>query len=267
MSVAGKDAWLETVRSTPRPLDGATFDAGKSWEQVVAGRLALLDANAAIKSVYNSVPDPMSLYGLPTSQVVDNGNHFVIRLQRAVIQQWKVAVPWAAAGQVTVANGGDVAVEAGMFAAGITTPQSGPNDDALVPAATPTPTATPRPATNFSLQGPIRYSPNAGTQWVEGKITNADGSPRDGVRVRVSTPDGSWTEVSRPSGGEGFRADPAGIYVVTLRSSGQGFFDYSFYVEVVDDNGTAVTSERVMFNMRSDVATGQQVAVVDFRKN
>jgi uncharacterized protein YkwD len=32
-----------------------------------------------------------------------------------VIQQWKVAVPWAAAGQVTIANGGDVGREASLY--------------------------------------------------------------------------------------------------------------------------------------------------------
>ena len=66
----------------------------------------------------------MVLYGLPTSRVVDNGNHNVIRLQRAVIQQWKVDVPWARAGPVTVANGGDVGKEAGLFPAGAITPRA-----------------------------------------------------------------------------------------------------------------------------------------------
>ncbi len=116
LASAGKDDWLLSFRSTPRPLP-ADFDAGKNWSQVVAARLALLDANPAIKAKYNAVPDPMNLYGLPTSRVVDNGDHYVIRLQRAVIQQWKVAVPWAGAGQVTVANGGEVGMEAGLFPA------------------------------------------------------------------------------------------------------------------------------------------------------
>ena len=122
MSVAGKDDWLLNARSTPKPLDAGTFDAGKSWDQVVAGRLALLDANPAIRAVYYSVPDPITQFGLPTSPVVDNGNHYAIRLQRAVIQQWKTEVPWAHAGQATIANGGDVAVQAGMFDASVVAP-------------------------------------------------------------------------------------------------------------------------------------------------
>lgn len=114
LSASGKDGWLSSVRSVPVRLD-ASFDANRSWEQIVAARLSLLEANAPIKAQYYSVANPMVLYGLPTSRVVDNGNHFAIRLQRAVIQQWKVDVPWAKAGQVTVANGGDVGKEAGLF--------------------------------------------------------------------------------------------------------------------------------------------------------
>ncbi|MHB1134801.1 MAG: CAP domain-containing protein [Chloroflexota bacterium] len=117
LATAGKNDWLLSHRATPAPLDATTFDAGKNWQQTVEGRVALLDANAAIKARYNAVADPINLYGLPTSRVVDNGNHYVIRLQRAVIQQWKEAVPWAAAGQVTVANGGEVGMEAGLFPA------------------------------------------------------------------------------------------------------------------------------------------------------
>ncbi|MHB9090766.1 MAG: hypothetical protein ACYC7H_05045, partial [Chloroflexota bacterium] len=258
MNLAGKDTWLESAKSTPKPLDGSTFDAGKTWDQIVAGRLALLNDNPAIKAVYNSATDPMTLYGLPTSKVVDNGNHYAIRLQRAVIQQWKIDVPWAKAGQATIANGGDVAVQAGMFAANITNPMANANDDALVPAATPTPTATPRPATTYSLRGAVRYAPNAGNQWVEGRIYNTDGSPRNGVKVRVSTPDGSWSVISRPSGNEGFRADPAGVWAVSIRSGASSFLNYWFYAEVVDDNGTAVTSERITFYMDSDTSSPEK---------
>ena len=139
MSSAGKDDWLLTVRSTPRPL-GPEFDAGKKWDQIVADRLALLETNPALRSAYYAVPDPLNLYGLPTSRVVDNGNHYVIRLQRAVIQQWKVDVPWAKAGQVTVANGGAVGAEAGLYPA-----------DALAPSTAERPQppsrGAPRPST------------------------------------------------------------------------------------------------------------------------
>jgi hypothetical protein len=107
-----KDGWLWSVRQTPYPLSDS-FDAGLDWNGVVANRLALLDTNQAIKTQYFSVVgDPIVMNGLPTSPVIDMGNCYVIRCQRVVIQQWKFDVPWAKAGQVTVANGGDIAKEA-----------------------------------------------------------------------------------------------------------------------------------------------------------
>jgi hypothetical protein len=55
--------------------------------------------------------------GLPTSAVTDMGDNYTVRCQRIVIQQWKKDVPWAKAGQVTVANGGDIAKDADMVPA------------------------------------------------------------------------------------------------------------------------------------------------------
>lgn len=114
MHDTGFDDWLAKSKSTPKPLD-PSFDAGKDWSKIVKDRQAILDANPAIKARYYASPDPMTFFGLPTSKVTDNGNHYAIRLQRAVIQQWKVDVPWAKAGQVTVANGGDIGAEAGFY--------------------------------------------------------------------------------------------------------------------------------------------------------
>jgi len=120
-----KDQWLLTVRSTPNPL-GPDFDGRKAWDQIVADRLALLDAFPAIKDKYFASPIPMIQFGLPTSRVQDMGNHFAIRLQRAVLQQWKVDVPWAGAGTVTVANGGDLGKEAGLFPREVLMPEQPP---------------------------------------------------------------------------------------------------------------------------------------------
>ncbi len=121
----GFDDFLFAFRSTPRQLD-PSFDAGKTLAQVIADRLALLNANAAIRATYFSVDDPLLRFGLPTSRVEDMGNHFAIRLQRAVLQQWKVDVPWARAGQVTIANGGAIGVEAGLFPGFAVRPQAQP---------------------------------------------------------------------------------------------------------------------------------------------
>ena len=115
LTEAGKDDWLYVVRQTPRPLP-ASFDGGKSWGEVVKSRLALLDENPAIKQQFFSVVgDPVLMNGLPTSRVTDMGNNYTLRTQRAVFQQWKQDVPWAKAGQVTVALGGSIAIEAGLL--------------------------------------------------------------------------------------------------------------------------------------------------------
>lgn len=113
LNLAGKDRWLRDVRSTPERI--SLDENGKTWDQIVAGRIALLDANPAIKAQYLRTPDYLNRYGLPTSRVEDVGNAYVVRFQRAVMQQWKVDVPWAKAGQVTVANGGDIGKEAGLY--------------------------------------------------------------------------------------------------------------------------------------------------------
>jgi hypothetical protein len=64
-----------------------------------------------------------------------------------VLQQWKQDVPWAKAGQVTVALGGDIAKEVGLVPASATKPAIAPPDDlaSALPVATPTarPGATP----------------------------------------------------------------------------------------------------------------------------
>ena len=117
----GKDDWLLVQRQTPRPADTAP-DAGLSWPQVTQRHWSLLDANAAINARYWADSDPLDHFGLPMA-AADMGNSFVVRAQRAVFQYWKVKVPWAKAGDVTIANAGDLAKEAGMFSGEAVTPE------------------------------------------------------------------------------------------------------------------------------------------------
>jgi N-acetylmuramoyl-L-alanine amidase len=113
LNQAGKDPWLRNVRSTPERL-GPNED-GKSWDQVVADRISWLDDSPGIKARYLGTADYVTRYGLPTSRIEDVGDAQVVRFQRAVMQLWKVNVPWAKAGDVTVANGGDIGKEAGLY--------------------------------------------------------------------------------------------------------------------------------------------------------
>ena len=137
----GKDGWLEVVRSTPRP---AQFnEQGLSWDQIIANRLKLLDDYPAIRAAYFGVGDWLNLNGLPMAPVKDYGNVRVLRAQRVIIQQWMVDVPWARAGQVVFANGGDVAKEAGIIPQAATQPE----DPAAYGAApVSNPPARPAPA-------------------------------------------------------------------------------------------------------------------------
>ncbi len=128
MTSTGHDDFLLSARQVPKP---GTFDeAGKPFDQIVTERLALLDATPAIRAAYfDVVGDPVQSNGLPTSAVTDMGILLVVRAQRVVFQQWQVDVPWAAAGQVTVALGGDIAKEVGLL----------PDTGALVPIDPPAP--------------------------------------------------------------------------------------------------------------------------------
>ena len=119
----GLDDWLASVRQTPPPR--AFSEQGLAWEQVVAGRLAVLDQSPAIRAAYlATVGDPIQANGLPVSDVVDQGNHYALRAQRVVFQQWKEDVPWARAGEVTVALGGSIAREAGVLPTPTVVPDS-----------------------------------------------------------------------------------------------------------------------------------------------
>ncbi|MCB9128172.1 MAG: hypothetical protein H6638_09750 [Ardenticatenales bacterium] len=141
-SYDGYDDQLYRVRQTPYHF-GAPEPAGTPWHLVVESRLELLDANPAIRDRYFSLSEPITNFGLPTSKVEDMGNHYAIRTQRAVFQQWKEQVPWADAGQVTIANGGDIGKELGWLGAIA--------GDALQPE--PEPNATSVPVFDLSVGG------------------------------------------------------------------------------------------------------------------
>ncbi|MDP2662157.1 MAG: cellulase family glycosylhydrolase [Dehalococcoidia bacterium] len=192
MHDAGKDAWLGAVRATPGVLP-PSFDEGKDWEAVKAARWALLDDNEALKAAYWAVSDPLNLNGLPVSPVQDRGDLYVIRTQRKVFQQWKVNVPWASAGQVTVANGGDLYKEAGLLPSNAGTPED-PGGAQASPAPAPAPVAS-APSSGASYPGvgygfqidpgndPARaldMTKAAGFSWIKAQIRWESTEPQKG---------------------------------------------------------------------------------------
>lgn len=159
----GFDARLLTGRQTPNQLPEG-WDGTSDWNTIVQKRQALLNARPALKSAYFSVGNPILFFGLPTSDVQDMGNHYAIRSQRAVLQEWKEDVPWARKGQVTIANGGDIAKELGGLPAAALEPEPGSGGE--IPP-TPPPTSGPT--------GRILLTSNR-TSFDDLYIANADGS-------------------------------------------------------------------------------------------
>jgi hypothetical protein len=126
LNARGFDQTLLERRQTPYQFPAGWDTPGATFAQIRARREGLLNARPRLRSAYFAASDPFTFFGLPTSEVQDMGNHYAIRLQRAVLQEWKEAVPWAAAGQVTIANGGDIAKELGHFPQNFLTPEASP---------------------------------------------------------------------------------------------------------------------------------------------
>jgi hypothetical protein len=151
LSRAGMDQRLYETRQTPFQLPSGWEGVNVPFAEAVRLRQGLLSNRPAMRTTYFAASDPLTFFGLPTSEVTDMGNHYAIRLQRAVLQEWKENVPWARAGQVTIANGGDIAKELGLipgFALTNTTnsvAMSAPASNAPTTFAAPVP-AAPAPA-------------------------------------------------------------------------------------------------------------------------
>ncbi len=124
LSQAGEDAWLEAVKSIPRPIadDGAGGDDARAMQT----RLSWL-TNDAIRQAYFANPNPeripvwsndasIALYGLPTSRPQAYGPMIAQRFRRIALQLWVQDVPGQPkAGTVTRVLGGDVMKEAGLI--------------------------------------------------------------------------------------------------------------------------------------------------------
>jgi len=111
---AGKDGWLASTKDIPRQV-GSPDEAGKTWEQIAQKRYQLLDAHQAIKSAYFGIFDPVNMYGLPSSNWLEQPQSSVLRFERVTFQQWKQLLPWATPGQVQMANGGDILKDSGLL--------------------------------------------------------------------------------------------------------------------------------------------------------
>ena len=126
----GFDSALEDRLIPPQ----ATFiEDGLSFVEIQQQRIGLLDAEPALRAQFYSVENPVLWYGLPQSRVREYGEGLLrsVRMQRAVLQLWTRDVPWAKAGTVTIANGGDEAKALGLWPTWASAPTA--------PAPLPTP--------------------------------------------------------------------------------------------------------------------------------
>ncbi|MBI3977692.1 MAG: trypsin-like peptidase domain-containing protein [Chloroflexi bacterium] len=209
LSRAGFDPWLEVHRQVPPPADTAP-DRGLPWPAVVRRHLDLLDRDPAIRQRYFEDDDPIGVFGLPMS-FADFGPVSVVRAQRAVLQRWKVSMPWAPADTVTIANGGDLAKELGIIPAAAATPEDPPAAIATVAdrqtrvrIAVPPPdvsrvAAAARPAVPqiyvwdapTSKSGPVGFGSGIVVS-ADGYILTANHVITGAVEIQVLWPDGRW---------------------------------------------------------------------------
>ncbi|GIW07113.1 MAG: hypothetical protein KatS3mg060_1918 [Dehalococcoidia bacterium] len=217
----GYDAQLQQQYSVPPPAAWPQ-DAGQPFSVVQQNHLAVLSANPAIQQAFLSNPNWLNINGLPMAPIATYGNVAVLRAQRSVYQQWLQAVPWAAAGQVTVANGGDVAKSLGLWPSWAVTPlaaQQAPLSAMTGPLG-PQPTATPNLAV---CNGDERISfnpanPNPGQQ-VSIQVTSA----RASTNVNLVGPN---NPVFQGAGAGGLGT----VWNWTVTAGQPGSYEYDFYI-------------------------------------
>lgn len=230
-SEAGKDNYLLSARQIPAPVDFKPQEQGLAFDAIVAKRYALLNAYPAIKAKYFSATDPLNQNGLPTAPVTDMGDAYVLRAQRIVIQQWKKNTPWAKAGDVTVALGGDLAKEIGLVSAQDAqagTPQPAPTNNTPL-AQPPANPQQPVPVAFASVDdvdwskvpaGVAKYRTNivaAVSQWGKGKITTSQ-------IVAQAVQENPWggSQVTSPAGAYGLMQFMPGTWrETTIKMYGQ----------------------------------------------
>jgi hypothetical protein len=194
---AGKDAWVASTKGIPAVTDFPD-EAGKTWDQVAQKRYQMLDSHPPVKSAYFGVYDPVKMYGLPTSNWFEQPVASVLRFQNVAFEQWKQVVPWAAVGQVQMANGGDILKESGIL---------GPLPFQLQsPPAQALQTALAGFAViSYYADNFVGGHTSTGQVFSQDSMTAAANAFPLGARLKLSTPDGKHSVVvlnnDRPAAG------------------------------------------------------------------
>jgi hypothetical protein len=123
LSAVERDEWLLSQFFIPKPLSA---DFGQPGDPIAA-RMGLLGTSAPLEYKFNTTPEALTLFGLPTSAPIAVNEHVTtIRMQRTALHLWKADGPWGKAGDISVANAGEIALEAGLFEGAPTTPEAPP---------------------------------------------------------------------------------------------------------------------------------------------
>ncbi len=113
---AGKDAWLEATYGVPRLQETGDPDDAWSWEGRQLLHQSVLEANSWLAAAYAGVPGGGELrFGYVTAWPSLRPDVVIARTQRAVLQLWKEDKPWARAGQVILANAGELLKTSNLF--------------------------------------------------------------------------------------------------------------------------------------------------------
>jgi hypothetical protein len=253
----GKDTWLQATYQTP-PSEDNSPDAFLTTAQIQARHQALLGSNAALQAAYFAVSNPLAVYGLPMTHPTSefNGQALVVRCQRAVLQLWLFSEPWAAAGTVTVANGGDIFKASGIVPASLLAPIANVPPNTAVPQASAQTVAAAVLLTAHDVPGfaqdpaGVTYVANgAKTRFWEGQPPLAAAGVFNQVLVYTTPQDAQAVAGSVTVQME--QGDASSLTNATITDkgdvSGLGQISHAFEIDGTNTNGVAVQVFDVYF--------------------
>ena len=181
---ANQDSVLAATFQIPTPVDNSAAEKGMTFDQVRTIRESWLNfPNPAFKNYYFGDPFHIDHFGLPTSQIQDEGPFLEIRLQRAAFQLWKVDGPGGIkAGTLTPNLGSDIAKTVNFYPKDATTPSAPPAGAPAGGAPAPAPgTGASGLQYGFAAQvvggqeaQVINATKNAGFGWVKQQVRWSD---------------------------------------------------------------------------------------------
>ncbi len=182
------DQWLRDQTGAPAPGWPAEF--GRTPEQIRESRLAALQRFPALFDVYMAPKDPGAIYGAVVAPPLEAADAVILRTQKSVLHLWHVDTPFATAGQVTLANMGELWRNASIIPS-----------DALV--AIPSPPRLQVTQSGTVVRRPVVLPPGWQPWWVANHTDTSLLTEPDGASLSLGRPEpGTQFEVIEPQIGE-----------------------------------------------------------------